>query len=132
MLDRAALVACWREGLLAQKVLLGQTKGYRHHPQLQRFRIQHDPVAAIGAFLHGICDEADARSYSFNRQKIVLTANVTIPVTAGQLNFEREHLRDKVARRAPKDLYRLSGDLDCHPIFHIVPGDVEPWERGIK
>jgi hypothetical protein len=28
-LDPAGLVAVWREGLLA-----GQTKGYKHHPQL--------------------------------------------------------------------------------------------------
>nr|WP_253280607.1 pyrimidine dimer DNA glycosylase/endonuclease V [Arcanobacterium phocae] len=39
-LDRAALIAGWREGLLAQKVLAGLTKGYRHHPQLERFRAQ--------------------------------------------------------------------------------------------
>ena len=37
-LDRAALVAGWREGLLAQKVLRGLTTGYRNHPQLDRFR----------------------------------------------------------------------------------------------
>lgn len=34
LLDRAALIAGWREALLAQKVLRGQTTGYRHHPQL--------------------------------------------------------------------------------------------------
>lgn len=38
LLDRAALVAGWREALLAQKVLRGETTGYRHHPQLERFR----------------------------------------------------------------------------------------------
>lgn len=43
LLDRAALVAGWREGLLAQKVLAGQTKGYRNHPQLDRFKITSDP-----------------------------------------------------------------------------------------
>ena len=37
-LDSIGLVALWREGLLARKVLLGQTKGYTHHPQLIRFR----------------------------------------------------------------------------------------------
>ena len=34
-LDRAGLVACWRESLLAQAVLAGRTRGYRHHPQLE-------------------------------------------------------------------------------------------------
>lgn len=28
-LDTKGLVACWREGLLARKVLLGETRGYR-------------------------------------------------------------------------------------------------------
>ena len=37
-LDSKGLIACWREGLLAQKVLLGETKGYKNHPQLDRFK----------------------------------------------------------------------------------------------
>ena len=32
-LDRQGLLALWREGLLAQAVLLGRTRGYVHHPQ---------------------------------------------------------------------------------------------------
>jgi len=30
-LDSKGLVALWREGLLAKKVLEGRTKGYRNH-----------------------------------------------------------------------------------------------------
>ena len=41
-LDAKGLVAAWREALLAQKVLAGATKGYRHHPQLARFQAQPD------------------------------------------------------------------------------------------
>ena len=56
-LDRQGLVALWREALLAQKVLQGQTTGYRHHPQLVRFRAMPDPVAVRGtgsaAFIGG-------------------------------------------------------------------------------
>lgn len=37
LLDAKGLVACWRETLLAQKVLQGLTKGYKNHPQLDRF-----------------------------------------------------------------------------------------------
>ena len=51
-LDRAGLVACWRESLLAQAVLAGRTRGYRNHPQLERFRAAPDPVTpavAVGA-----------------------------------------------------------------------------------
>ena len=43
-LDRQGLVACWREALLAQAVLAGRTRGYRHHPQLERFRVVPGPV----------------------------------------------------------------------------------------
>jgi hypothetical protein len=39
-LDARGLVAAWREALLAQAVLAGATRGYRHHPQLDRFRAQ--------------------------------------------------------------------------------------------
>jgi Pyrimidine dimer DNA glycosylase len=44
-LDRQGLTAGWREGLLAQKVLTGTTKGYRNHPQLRRFRAPGDGAA---------------------------------------------------------------------------------------
>ncbi len=37
-LDRMGLVAVWREGLLAQAVLRGNTKGYKNHPQLNRLK----------------------------------------------------------------------------------------------
>jgi len=37
-LDAKGLVALWREGLLAKAVLNGQTKGYKNHPQLERFK----------------------------------------------------------------------------------------------
>ena len=57
-LDSKGLVAAWREALLAQKVLAGGTKGYRHHPQLHRFQSHPEPRAAIAAFLRAIADEA--------------------------------------------------------------------------
>jgi len=44
-LDPQGLVAVWREGLLAQAVLRGQTTGYTRHPQLARFR----GAGALGA-----------------------------------------------------------------------------------
>ena len=37
--------------LHAQRVLLGRTKGYRNHPQLERFRATRDPAAAIATYL---------------------------------------------------------------------------------
>ena len=70
-LDAAGLVALWREALLAQAVLLGRTRGYTRHPQLERFRTAADPVAAIAGYLRVVADEAKARGYAFNAARIV-------------------------------------------------------------
>jgi hypothetical protein len=53
-LDATGLVALWREGLLARKVLQGQTSGYRRHPQLVRFKAQTDPLSALENYLLGV------------------------------------------------------------------------------
>lgn len=60
-LDRQGLLACWRETLLAQAVLLGRTRGYTRHPQLERFRALPDPVGAVGRYLVDLAAEAAAR-----------------------------------------------------------------------
>ena len=69
-LDTKGLLAAWREGLLAQKVLQGRTRGYRNHPRLIRFRAHKDPVEAIAAYLHFVYKEALARGYNFDLTKI--------------------------------------------------------------
>ena len=53
-LDPQGLVALWREALLARAVLRGETRGYRHHPQLQRFQAQAAPRSAINAYLTSV------------------------------------------------------------------------------
>lgn len=132
-LDRVGLVACWREALLAQAVLAGRTKGYRHHPQLERFRAQDAPLEAIGAYLVGLAEEADARGYRFDRTRIESPQGspVRIPVSDGQLALEMTHLREKLAVRSPEDFRRLaSRSATPHPLFVVVSGPVEPWERA--
>ncbi|QJC21419.1 pyrimidine dimer DNA glycosylase/endonuclease V [Arcanobacterium buesumense] len=138
-LDRAALVAGWREGLLAQKVLAGLTKGYQHHPQLERFRAQDDPMAAIGAWLAGLHEDATRRGYAFDATKITfpprVITNIQVPVTSGQLAYEAQWLRAKIERRAPQLLHHepwVSGKFRTHPIFVLTAGDVEGWERNSK
>lgn len=130
LLDRAALVAGWREGLLAQKVLRGLTKGYRSHPQLDRFRSLDDPVAGIATWLHGLADAADARGYRFDRTRVILPAgDHRLTLTDGQLALEWQHLRTKVAARDPGWLDQLVSPRP-HPMFDVVPGPVAPWERA--
>ena len=53
-LDRQGLIALWREALLAQAVLSGKTRGYRNHPQLERFRNHPAPLSAISLYLDGL------------------------------------------------------------------------------
>ncbi|MEJ6549223.1 pyrimidine dimer DNA glycosylase/endonuclease V [Corynebacterium sp. USCH3] len=133
-LDRAALVACWREALLAQKVLAGETRGYTSHPQLVRFRAHPDPSTAVGAFLTGLREEATARGYRFDGTRIRVPSDPSettpIPVTDGQLDYELAHLRRKVAHRDSAWLPELPDQdrLRPHPLLTVVPGDVEPWE----
>ena len=129
-LDRVGLVALWREGLLAQKVLLGQTSGYRIHPQLQRFRASKNPVAAISTYLWAVAGEASARGYKFDASKIAMRKRaVSIPVTRGQLEFEREHLSGKLRIRDRARFHSLrTTRLRPHPMLRVVAGSIEPWE----
>jgi hypothetical protein len=132
-LDVRGLVACWREGLLARAVLTGQTRGYKNHPQLDRFKVQDDPVAALDTFLSALCDEADSRSYRFVRAKLSQTrvGLGTMMVTQGQLDLEWRHLEAKVAIRDPERHRAMASRSPTpHPLFRVVPGPVEPWEKA--
>lgn len=132
-LDRMALVACWRETLLAQAVLAGRTRGYRNHPQLERFRAQAEPLAAVGAYLEGVAEEATRRGYRFDATRILEPGGADaarIPVTVGQLDHEWRHLGRKLHERSPEDLVRWSAASPSpHPLFTVVPGGIEAWER---
>jgi len=132
-LDTKGIVALWREGLLARAVLRGATKGCRHRPQLIPFRELRAPVSAINAYLSAIADEADARNYRFDRSRTgPARVRSTIPVTSGQVAFETGHLRRKLEVRSPESCARLpSAALPAiHPLFTLVEGEAEPWERG--
>jgi pyrimidine dimer DNA glycosylase len=131
-LDAKGLVAAWREGLLAQKVLSGATKGYRHHPQLLRFQAHSEPIAVIATFLTGLAEEARNRGYRFDAKKISRErCDEQIQETSGQLLYEWKHLQAKLRTRAPLIARQFRGITvpEPHPLFRIVPGDVRVWER---
>ncbi len=114
-LDSKGLVAVWREALLAQKVLSGATRGYRHHPQLIRFQAQARP-----------------RGYRFDASKIPQSKPVRrIAETDGQLLYEWGRLRSKLRVRAPLigRQHRSIVRPKPHPLFRIVPGGIRDWER---
>jgi hypothetical protein len=134
-LDPRGLVALWREALLAQAVLRGKTRGYRHHPQLARFRASAAPVHAIAAYLRAIHDEARRRGYRFDAGKIARHDRAArIVATRGQLDYEWRHLRVKLRRRAPAwhAQFKKLARPQAHPLFRIVPGGVADWEVRSK
>ena len=130
-LHATGLVAAWREGLLAQKVVAGGTKGCRHHPQLVRFQTHPKPAAAIATFLAAIADEAVKRGYQFDATKIADEGTAEpIVETRGQLLYEWEHLRAKLRVRSPEVYLRVRSvkSPEPHPLFQIVPGEIRAWE----
>lgn len=133
-LDAKGLVALWREALLAKHVLQGRTKGYKHHPQLARFRAHPKPIAAINAYLADLFAEATARGYSFDRSKFRAPAKgavARIAETRGQLAYEWAHLLKKLRVRdaARFNAARAVKRPSAHPLFRIVAGGVRDWER---
>jgi Pyrimidine dimer DNA glycosylase len=116
-LDAQGLVALWREALLAQAVLRGKTRGYKHHPH---------------AYLAQVHVEATARGYSFDATKIGPRRRVaSIPVATGQLGYEWTHLLRKLRKRSP-DVYRKwheTRTIGIHPLFRRVVGPIAHWEK---
>src|SRR5690348_4796971 len=96
-LDVKGLVALWRESLLAKHVLENKTTGYKNHPQLNRFKEHRQPLHAINYYLSMVQEEAFKRGYRFNKEKIDWNFGpVSMNVTRGQMNYEIEHLKNKL------------------------------------
>lgn len=130
-LDPKGLVALWRESLLAQAVLAGKTNGYRNHPQLDRFKASASPITFIDAYLKEIHLESLRRGYRFNESKIGRFFEPdTLDVTDGQLQYEWNHLLIKLKIRdidRHQQYKQLKQPLP-HPLFHVIKGDIAPWE----
>ena len=97
-----------------------------------RFLDQSDPPQAIAAYLHPVFEEAASRGYHFDADKIsARRMRKQISTTRGQLLYEWAHLRGKLELRAPAKLAEIKQilDPDAHPLFDIVAGNVETWER---
>ena len=131
-LDAGGLVALWREALLAQKVLRGATRGYKHHPQLRRFSGLPNPPATLAGYLAAVHEEAVQRGYRFDASKIGRRRfRGKMTETRGQLLYEWRHLKRKLKRRDMKK-YRNLLPIKIpapHPLFRIVPGGVRDWEK---
>lgn len=130
-LDTKGLVALWRETLLAKHVLEGKTKGYRNHPQLERFKQTQNPVERINQYLADVYREALARNYNFDKKKIDWNfESSSMQVTSGQLEYESRHLLNKleIRDRGRFDKMNKLKEIEPHPLFEIITGDIESWE----
>lgn len=133
-LDTKALVAVWRETLLAKHVLEDKTNGYKNHPQLIRFRSSEKPIDSINYYLQYVYEEALTRGYNFDKQKIgVFSEVLKLPVTTGQVKYESEHLLKKLFLRdkAKYELLKNNLEFHLHPLFELKKGDIEVWEKQI-
>jgi hypothetical protein len=136
-LDAKGLVAAWREGLLAQKVLEGGTKGYASHPQLLRFKGCGDPLRSIAQYLEALRSEAESRGFSFDASRIRHFDpgyRMRIGVNSGQLRYELELLRWKLESRDPERRSRLETleVIRLNAAFEEREGGIEDWERAVE
>lgn len=135
-LDWKGLGALWRESLLAQAVLQGKTKGWKRHPQLDRFKGHRSPVSALGSYLLAILEESQRRGYNYDGSKIdePRESVEAISITNGQLVYELKILMERLEDRAPdrfEELRRMDIGVPMpNPVFRVVEGDVEDWERS--
>ena len=121
-LDTKGLVALWREALLAREVLKGKTKGWRKHPQLDRFRAHPDPVAAVNSYLLYVWEEGDRRGYSFNKRKLGKKfSDRKLRTTRAYFARELEDLKSKLRKRSPADFRKLLKvkKVEPHPFFVV-------------
>ena len=130
-LHPVGLLALWREGLLAQKVLSGATRGYQNHPQLLRFRSNSLPQVALSVYLLAVWREGGRRGYAFQFGKIKSFSEleVKIELSRGQLSYEWELFRHKLSLRNPQLLKGLPAAPKPHPLFLLIDGQVASWEK---
>ncbi|MFA6065101.1 MAG: pyrimidine dimer DNA glycosylase/endonuclease V [archaeon] len=131
-LDTKGLVALWREALLAKAVLENKTKGYKNHPQLERFKKHKNPIKAINSYLSYVLEEAKTRGYKFDESKIDFNkASKEIEVNSDQLKYEFEHLIKKLKIRDNQKYKEIKETkiIQPHPLVKIKKGKIENWEK---
>ena len=133
-LDSKGLVALWRETLLAKHVLEGKTKGYLNHPQLQRFKKAKRPIDCINQYLYAVYEESVERNYNFDKNKFNQEFTPSeLPVTNEQIIYEKNHLLKKLKSRDRDKYFDLVDviQIEANPIFRVINGKIEDWEKLI-
>lgn len=127
---------------------------YYNHPQLFRFKETLNENA-MSIYLYHIWYEANKRGYKFDHSKIKQIDVIEqikdldhnkLTVTKGQLIFEINHLQKKLKTRDRKKYIEVSKEIEwreganhlyynenkikVNPLFKIINGNKEQWERG--
>ena len=97
--------------------------------------------ALIGAGEHGAGENSAGKNGTgkncADKAEDPYASVALIPVPLGQLEYELAFLQHKVAGRDPEWEHQLSERLAArgklaacaHPLFEVVPGTIEPWEK---
>lgn len=144
-LDKSRLIACWREALCGQRVLLGyckilpEVKGYKNHSAWVRFKNYNHPILAISYYLNTIYDESRIRNYNFNKDLIYKSnydSFIKIPVTSKQVLYESNLLLKKLQLKKENDIKinlliedLKSNKIELNNTFYQIDGKIEKWEK---
>jgi len=115
-------------------VLAGLTKGYKNHPQLDRFYAHENALEAINAYLAEVYEEGCARGYKFDAAKVgeFDARNLAkISVARGQIEYEFAFLQKKLKSRDIKAYERNLSvkNVEIAGVFEEVAGGIETWEK---
>lgn len=144
-LDPSGFGGLWNESNIASKCLYGQTDTWKrknawiNHSQLDRFKFHFNPKSAISFYRLIVFADSLRRSYNYNIRLIQPLENIPdrIPVTEGQVLYEFTELYRRIEKRCPayipviqEYIEKSGGEIDVHPLFYVVNGVIEPWEKG--
>jgi len=119
---------------------------YYNHPQLNRFKATKKAKQYLSNYLWGIYKELKKRGMvkddKFDTSILLPYKRLPkINVTKDQLEYEFKHLQNKLLFRSPEE-YAINaynvGDvgmliqidkIKANPLFKIVKGEIEKWEK---
>lgn len=137
----------WKESLQASRIIINPGRKMKHynHPQTIRFKKCAMPITSITLYLNEVyknaltCRTKKGNVPNYNRNLIPntyvsLDQLEPILVTDGQIAFEWDHLMHKLKKR-DVDRYNVYkffnlSDIELNPVFKLVPGPIEFWEKG--
>jgi hypothetical protein len=147
-LDRMGLLGLWREALLAQQVLHGETENYKNHSHMQRFYAlpKEDAMQYMSDYLFFVWQEGKLRGYKLNVNHIKDPRNggslsgsprKLFTVSSGQLALEYQILCMRTRNRDHKHFLGLEDKYPSHrmwvpkpnPVFTLIHGRKEEWEK---